>query len=147
MTKDREFWRYTFAGQIYAANLGFNLNGSIEQADFLISKLEASAPAPDPFEQARKYPCVHGMHYLKGRETCQYNCFGDWPLVVKECEHEWLFQEAFERGEIDYSICYKCRGIKWGDEYKEQPECKEHLWYSPPGECYTQCLKCDGWYK
>lgn len=117
MTKDREFWRYAFAGQAMTSILtklvgaqdqevGYLLKPTAEAAtnvaDALLAALEASAPALDPFEQARKYPCKHGMRYLKGAETCRYNCFGDWPLVVKECEHKW----SHEAGQ--YYLCLRC---------------------------------------
>lgn len=125
---EKQHWRYTFAGQAFANYSITNdsdtldVGAMLKDIDALLAALEASAPAPDPFEQARKYPCKHGMRYLKGAETCFHNCFGDQVSVPKElrlrdlraeieermeclrqlnCEHEWRYEGLVK-------ACNKC---------------------------------------
>lgn len=83
MTKDKEFWRYTFAGQIFAArhapwdreykerwDFDVNADRAIEAADALLAALEASEP--------------------------------------KECEHEWFVVNQLADKIYWYSECKKC---------------------------------------
>lgn len=59
MTKDREFWRYTFAGQAMAATIGRSAQHTPSEcvmfADALLAVLEASAPKVCEHEWVPEY--------------------------------------------------------------------------------------------